>query len=184
MRTSSPAIRTSRIAASRIGLAGKNSAPEWIVRTLRAAGVCAETAGAIDSHPATAMTAAGQTRAPGERLISERQPRDELQLPRRTRFSRWQARSRDLAERRAADDVAGWTEVRMVEQVEDIEPELDAGASPEALVLHERQVRIVEGGPDQRISAEIAEAIHGRERRRVEPLVHRADDANRSDEIG
>ena len=60
-------------------------------------------------------------------VISERHPDRKLYLPRRSRFAGGKAGPRDLAERCAADDVTGRTEIWMVEQIEHIHAELQAG---------------------------------------------------------
>ena len=57
-----------------------------------------------------------------------------------------------------------------------------AAPAADTRVLHGRQIRVVEAGPDDGISAQIAEPVDGRERRRIEPLIRRTDDADRSDD--
>src|SRR6185436_6954028 len=111
------------MAASRIGLEGKLSAPNVIVRTVRGETTCAEAlVPKIDAQSAAA-SASTTTCARICSSISERQLHGQLNLTGGTGFTRRQARLCDLTEARAADDVARRTEVGMVEQIEHVDPE-------------------------------------------------------------
>ena len=127
-------------------------------------------------------TAAGTEPMPGHLRTTASRPAESAAT---SRFTRRKARPRDLAERRAADDVAGRTEVRMVEQIEHVRRGTAGRSCPAGLhVLDERQIRVVEGRSDDDVSAQIAEAIDGHEHRRIEPLVHRTDDADGPGDVG
>ena len=51
-------------------------------------------------------------------------------------------------------------------------------------VLDQRDIRVVETRSDDDVAPQIAEMIGGHEHRRIEPSVHRADDPDRSGDIG
>src|SRR5262245_38962183 len=89
---------------------------------------------------------------------SEQEFHRELYLSRRSRIAGREARVADHAERRAADrrHASRLTEVRLVEQVEELQPQLGACAANERHVLDERQVRIPESRPDDRVPREVA----------------------------
>src|SRR6185369_1460547 len=89
----------------------------------------------------------------------------------------------NLSERRTSDDVPWWTQVGVVEQVEDVGTELETGSCAWLKILDDRQVGVMERRADHDVAAEIAESIHGNEHRCVEPLIHTADDAHRSGHV-
>ncbi len=60
------------------------------------------------------------------RLALHNQFQSELHLPRRSGFTRREARVGDPSEGRAADNIARLAKVRMVEEVEELGPELQA----------------------------------------------------------
>ena len=68
----------------------------------------------------------------------------------------------------------------MVEDIERIGTQLHANPARHRERLHDRQIGVDEGRADHDVAAEIAEPVDGRERRRVEPLIHRADDPDRT----
>src|SRR5215471_2467892 len=115
-----------------------------------------------------------------ERVISEHKANGKLDLPRRPCLSGWKTSSRDLTERRASDDVARRTKVRVIEQVEDVGAELQPRVSNRTDVLDHRQVHVVESRPDHNVTAEIAETVDGDEHGRIEPLIDGTDDVNRA----
>src|SRR5262245_33245344 len=84
----------------------------------------AETAGGADE---TNANVASRARATARSAMSKREFNPELNLARRAGLSRREARSRDFAEGRAAHDVTWGAEVGMVEEIEDIRAELQAG---------------------------------------------------------
>src|SRR5262252_693968 len=76
----------------------------------------------------------------------EEELRGELNLARRSGVAGREARVADHAERRAADrrDASGLTEVRLVEQVENLDPQLDARAARQRDVLDHREIGVAE----------------------------------------
>ena len=156
-----------------------------MVRTVRTRSLLSH--GRPDTPTAVATTVtAGMTQSRGswDEPSQNDSLRDQLDLPRRSGFAGRQARPRDLAERRAADDVAGRAEVGVVEEIEHVDAELQTRALRPAArsSLTDRSV-LWKAGSDHDVPAEIAEAVDGHEHRRIEPLVDRADDADRAVEI-
>src|SRR6267378_7925936 len=86
----------------------------------------------------------------------------ELDLPRRAGVAGREARIANHAERRAADcrDAARLAEVRLVEQVEDLEAELHARRAGHLHVLDDRQVGVAESRADDGVPREISEMRH------------------------
>src|SRR5580765_1704451 len=83
----------------------------------------------------------------------------QLNLARRTRIAGREPRCRDHAEAGAADggNPSRLTEVRVVEQVEGLEPELEPRTRAERRPLGQREVHVREPGADDDVPAEIAE---------------------------
>src|SRR5437667_10129257 len=80
--------------------------------------------------------------------VSEQELRCELDLARRSGVAGREARIADHAERRAADRgrPARLAEVRLVEQVEDLDAELHASRARRLHVLDDRRVGVAESG--------------------------------------
>src|SRR6185503_7538681 len=91
---------------------------------------------------------------------------------------------RNLAEHRASDDIAWRAEIRLVEQVENVSPQPPLVAPGHRHTFADREIGAAERRTDHGIAAERAEAGYGYQRRRIEPLVHRADDRDRSGAVG
>src|SRR5947207_14959626 len=89
-----------------------------------------------------------------------------LRLPRGSRIARREARLRYHPERRAADrrDAARQIEIRLIEDVERLEAELQPGRTGQPDVLDNRQIGVAESRPDDRVAAEIPE-VKGAARR-------------------
>src|SRR5262245_24009639 len=79
---------------------------------------------------------------------SERDLEPELNLTRGSGLAGRKPRPRDLREGRAAGDVPRRTEVGMIEEIEDVHPELQARARPGPDGPDDRDVRVVEGRSD------------------------------------
>src|SRR5262252_3303560 len=62
----------------------------------------------------------------------------------------------------------------MIQKVENFGPRLDLQSLTELRSPHDRKVYILEPRPDHHISAQIAEARHGREYVGIEPSIHAA----------
>src|SRR5262245_58468640 len=77
-----------------------------------------------------------------------------------------EAGPRDSAEGRAAHDVTGWTEIGMIEQIEDIHAEMEVDAGADSDSPHHREIHVVERRADDDVTAQGAEPIHGSECRR------------------
>src|SRR5262249_60507576 len=108
----------------------------------------------------------------------------ELNLPRRSGFACREARAGDSTKGRAAHDVAWLAEVRMVEEVEELHPELYLYLLTESGVLDDRKIRVIEPWSWHDVAAQSTETGHGREGRRVEPAIRVTNDIDRPGEIG
>src|SRR5688572_17049020 len=151
--------------------------------TLRGDTTCAKALvrnASAHSVTASAATTRGRILA----SISKRQSHGQLNLTRRTRFARGQARPRDLTECWAADDVARRAEVGMVEHIEHIDPELQTETRAGLRVLDQRQIRVVEARSNDDVATQVAEMIGGHQHRWIEPPVDRADDPDGAGDVG
>src|SRR5262245_1679697 len=99
------------------GVTGKSGGPQWMARTERVALDSGATCATPLPAAVAASNAVNRNRRATAPIISEGESCGELDLARRSRLARGQPRSRDLAERRCADDVAGRGEVGLVEQI-------------------------------------------------------------------
>src|SRR5262249_56305291 len=83
----------------------------------------------------------------------------ELDLSRRSGIACRESRVADDPERGAANRrcTAGLTEVRLVEQVEELEPQLHARAALQRDVLDDREVGVAEPRPVDRVASEAAD---------------------------
>src|SRR5262245_24532162 len=105
---------------------GKFSAPQWIVSTVRGACARADAIGHKEMSATTEIATAVGRRESFRRRMSERQLCRELNLTRRAGLAGRKARPQDLAERRAADDSSGRSEVDVVEHIEGVRAKLHA----------------------------------------------------------
>src|SRR5262245_45836124 len=96
--------------------------------------------------------------APRQRTHSKNQFQRELYLTRRAGFTRWKACVGDTAKSRTADNVTWLAEVRVVEEVEELRPELHPHPLAHLGVLDHRKIRVIEPGADDHIAPQIAEA--------------------------
>src|SRR5262245_28593852 len=116
-------------------------------------------------------------------MPSKHQFHNKLDLPRRAGFTGWEARGGNPAECRRADNVPRLPEVRVVENVEELSPELRAQALADLRIFGNRKIHVVEARPDDHVAAKAAEARDCRKDRGVEPAVYLADDVNRTSHI-
>src|SRR5262245_56208202 len=98
---------------------------------------------ALYRHPADQATA----------MPSKHQFHSKLDLPRRTGFTGWEARVGDPAKFRRADNVPRLPEVRVVEKVEELSPELRAHALADLRIFGNRKIHVVEARPDDHVAA-------------------------------
>src|SRR4051812_7831824 len=87
----------------------------------------------------------------------ERQVHSELYLPRGAGLAGRESRARNPPEHRAADDVAGLAQVRVVKKVEELGPQLEPQVVAEPHEFDERKICVVERGADDDVSAQTPE---------------------------
>src|SRR4051812_48826504 len=114
---------------------------------------------------------------------SERDARRQLNLARRADVPCHETRTRNSAKVRTANNRPGWTEVRMVQQIEHVRAELCERAA-ESQRFDDGRVEIVEARTDDGVAGEVPEVVDCAEPRRVEPLICLTDDANGTGHIG
>src|ERR1044071_9044986 len=139
-----------------------------MVRTVFGDSDCA--AAFVERVEADRAAARASAKRPRRRAsMSERQPGRQLNLPRRAGFTGRQPCSRDLPERRAADDVARRAKVWMVEHIENVHSKLQMKVRPRLGVPDEREIGVVKRRSDDDVSSQVAEMIGGDEYGRIEP---------------
>src|SRR5262245_54940016 len=116
-------------------------------------------------------------------MPSKHQFQSKLDLARGAGFTGWEARVGDPAKVRGADTGARLPEVRVVEKVKELGPELRAHPFPDLRILDDRSIHVVEARPDDHVAAQVPEAPDGRKDRRVEPAVYVADDIYRTGDV-
>src|SRR5262245_1394687 len=131
---------------------------------------CDHAVGATAERTANAVrTAVSRSLSRISQPTSERRPHRELDLPRRAGIAAGEPRVGDAAEVRAADDAPRLAEIGVVEDVERLDAELEAGRPGEPQGFRQREVGVVESRADDDIPPQVAEAAHRLERGRVEP---------------
>src|SRR6476619_4654945 len=129
-----------------------------MVRTVLTDVDCAEAL--VASVETDSAAARANARRPRRRAsMSERQPGRQLNLARGAGFTGRQPCSRNLPERRAADDVARRAEVWMVESIEDVHSKLKMKVRPRLGISDEREIRVVKRRPDDDVSPEVPEMV-------------------------
>src|SRR5215471_14465607 len=90
-----------------------------------------------------------------------RQLDSELNLARRTGFTRRKSGAGDSAESRGAHDIPRLAEVCMIEQIEKLGAKLRAKLFAELSVLNNREIGVVEAGADNDVAAQIPKPRDG-----------------------